>query len=379
MSAEVKILIKNACEVVDILSTELNALKQRTNLEFEKLVNTRDYEENVITAIAKKCDASKELIEDLLIEVNNKIATDRDFAFSLFFVAFTICRRQNICDINDMALKYQNSFSMYEIMEHIRLMVVLERSSSPNDLYRAIKESSALIEKKSENCDFTQQPGVLNVYVALVCKYFESQLDERGTPENNEIMQKALGICGWIEKNSEASYPKFLLNHGRMLILLGQYDRGEDKIQKAICELPCSGDRVFKVNEYSQYLVKASIIRSYDLQDKKMQELDKIKANNYKSLAIMTTLLGFLIGAINIFATVSDAFTLTLLMVGYSGLILVLGGVALMGLSLNMKEKEVKPYVFNSVIIVIGIVIFLVALIFAINRIDFINELIKKQ
>ena len=73
----------------------------------------------------------------------------------------------------------------------------------------------------------------------------------------------------------------------------------------------------------------------------------------------MTTLLGFLLGAINIFTTVSDTFTLGMLMLGYCGLLLILAGVVLLGFTLNFKERKIRLYVYDICLIILGVLIFI--------------------
>ena len=169
-----------------------------------------------------------------------------------------------------------------------------------------------------------------------------------------------------LEKEEKGSYdlvyPKFYLNYGRILILLGKYDKGEAEIQKAIRLLQDSADRQALVTEYNQYLLKSSIIHSYDLNEEKIKDLDKIKVNNYKSIALMTTLLGFLLGAINIFTTITDPFTLGMLMLCYAGLLLVLLGSILLGLTLTFKEQKARLYIYDVLLIIFGVIIFGVTL-----------------
>ena len=226
-----------------------------------------------------------------------------------------------------------------------------------------------MVELKNEYCDFTNHTGVLNVYTALICKYFEYQLDERHDGNNKELLIKALKCIKNaidLEKEEKGSYdlvyPKFYLNYGRILILLGKYDKGEAEIQKDIRLLQDSADREALVTEYNQYLLKSSIIHSYDLNEEKIKDLDKIKVNNYKSIALMTTLLGFLLGAINIFTTITDPFTLGMLMLCYAGLLFVLLGSILLGLTLTFKEQKARLYIYDIILIIFGVIIFGVTL-----------------
>lgn len=345
------------------------ALELSKSYNFRQVANTREYE-LIITEYGKNITATKEKVDQLLENVKKYYKENKAASFSIYFVLFTMCRRQNFGELLNLVYEFQDAFQEYEIMQHIYLMAVLEKISNASSLYNAIKKSGKMVEMKNYYCDFSKHCGVLNVYTSLVCKYFEYQLDERTEQDNIELLNKAKTCiinAIELEKKREGAYnkvyDKFYLNYGRILVLLGQYNKGEDEIQKAISLLKESTDRSAKVNEYNQYLLKASIIRSYDLNEEKVKDLDKIKVSNYKSIALMTTLLGFLLGTINIFVNVKDTFTLSMLMLSYAGLLLVLLGTILLGFTLTLKERKVRLYVYDSVLIIIGIAIFVLAMI----------------
>ena len=254
-------------------------------------------------------------------------------------------------------------------------MAILVKSTNASALYKGIKSGTKLVALKNENCDFTVHVGILNAYCELICKYFEFQLDERKERENIEYLKNGL-LCikraiklETLEKGSvEKVYSKFFLNRGRLLILLGKHADGEADIVKSIELLPLSADRESKVTEYNQYLVKASIIHAYDLNEQKVEDLDKIKVSNYKSIALMTTLLGFLLGTINIFTTITDPFTLAMLMLGYAGLLLVLLGLILCGFTLTLHERKKTLLLYDVSLLIVGIIVFAVALCIIINK-----------
>ena len=118
-------------------------------------------------------------------------------------------------------------------------------------------------------------------------------------------------------------------------------------------------DRDNRVRLYEQYLIKASFIRAYNLNDAKYRDLEKIKVNNYKMVALMTTLLGFLLGTITIFTQTPRAEDLALLMLAFLSLILVLAGVVLLGLSISIKEKKKQLYIYDISLISIGALLFI--------------------
>lgn len=341
--------------------------------DFHQVVNTRLFELE-ITRIASAHKVNSELNSQLLNGINEYLGQDIKIAFILFFVLFTIQRRQNYGNIFELVDEYEEHFRDYEIVKHIRLMAALVKLTNIQAIYREIRRATVLMETPNPVCDFTKHTGFINAYVSLVCKYFEYELDARDEDDNIKLLGFALHSINQaidIETKEHGSkdkvYNKFYLNRGRLLILLKKYSKGEDDIQKAIELLPETADRASTVNEYNQFLVKSSIIRSYDLNEEKVKDLDKVKASNYKSIALMTTLLGFLLGTINIFTTVTDRFTLLVLMLGYCGLLLVLVGTILIGFTLNFKERRKRIYIYDICLILVGIAIFLFTMVL-INR-----------
>ncbi|MBQ8293148.1 MAG: hypothetical protein IJX78_05055 [Bacilli bacterium] len=337
--------------------------------KFEREVNYRAFELE-ITKMASSHKINEEVESFLVSKIESSYKTDKKLAFVLFFVLFTMCRRQNYGDILELVREYDDLFREYEIIRHITLMAVLVKSTDASTIYKAIKNGTKLVSMKNDLCDFTSHSGVLNAYSELICKYFEFQLDEKNEPENIEYLKiglqcinKAIDLEIKDKGSKEKVYSKFYLNRGRLLILLGKYSKGEADIVKSIELLPLSADRESKVTEYNQYLVKASIIHAYDLNEEKVQDLDKIKVSNYKSIALMTTLLGFLLGAINIFTTVESTYTLGMLMLCYLGLLLILVGTILLGFTLNFKERKKRLYLYDIALIVVGIVIFVFTMI----------------
>lgn len=352
----------------------LTSAKNLAKLEnFNLAVNERTFELK-ITRIASSYKIDKTLNESLINGVNEYLKSDLPLAFVLFFIAFTMQRRQNFGNILELVEEYEEDFAQFEIIKHIRLMAVLVKLTNIQQIYREIRRATLLLERPNQLCDFANHTGFINAYVSLVCKYFEYELDARDEEENIRLLGFALNSINHAidletkqHGSKELVYNKFYLNRGRLLVLLKKYNKGEDEIQNAIELLPESADRASKVNEYNQYLVKSSIIRSYDLNEEKVRDLDKIKVSNYKSIALMTTLLGFLLGTINIFTTITDRFTLLVLMLGYCGLLMILVGTILIGFTLNFKERRKRIYIYDIALILVGVLIFLFTM-FYINK-----------
>lgn len=342
--------------------------------DFDKKVNNRPFEIE-ITKIASSYRIDEELKTNLIEKIKSSYATSKKLSFVLFFILFTICRRQNYGNFLELVEEYEQMFNEYVIIKHIRVMAAIEKCTNTKNLYREVKMATLFIESKGDNYDFSVNTGALNAYCGLVCKYFEYQLDKRDDSDNHEYLDNALECINRaieIETKEKGSpdlvYNKFYLNRGRVLILLKKYSKGEEDILKSIELLPASVDRESKINEYNQYLVKSSITRAYDLNEEKVKDLDKLKVSNYKSIALMTTLLGFLLGAINIFTEIKDPFTLAMLMLGYCGLLLVLIGTILLGFSLNFKERKTRLYIYDVLLILVGVIVFASSMIIIINK-----------
>lgn len=334
--------------------------------KFSKFVNTREFE-NQVTGIVKAVALDDADIEVLKSEIKND--TDSQYAFVLFFILFSWLRRNHYQAIDEFYDEYGKKFKSYKIDVHIRGMIVVYTESKPKAIKKMIDEVGALIDATSQYHDFNKHNGVLNLYSELICKYFESEIDERSEPENIELLKKALNKIDAAIDDEESkngvgkAYSKFYLIKGRVLVLLKRYDEGEDYIRKAVSLISLTDtDRAVTVSDYSQYLVKSSMIRAFDLNAEKFGELEKFKVESYKSVTLIMAIVGFLLGGINIFAIVNDTKTLLLLMAGYFGLVLLLAGIVLLGLSLSFKKKYIKSFIFDGILILSGAAVFAVTL-----------------
>ena len=217
--------------------------------KFEKAVNFRPFELE-ITRIASSYKIDEELKKKFIDKITETYKTSKELSFTLFFILFTMSRRQNFDNFLDLVNEYEERFKEYQIIKHIRLMAVLEKCTNSKSLYREVKLATNFVESKSDLYDFTIHTGALNAYCSLVCKYFEYELDERDDSDNKEYLDNALDCINRAieieikEKGSpELVYNKFYLNRGRVLVLLKKYAKGEEDIIKAIELLPASVDR----------------------------------------------------------------------------------------------------------------------------------------
>lgn len=323
--------------------------------DFIKFCNTRAFEDavNKKVALVSLTDELKAEAEKYIVE-NEK--NENALCFVLFFIVYTICRKNKIGNLQDFCDKYINFFDEYEFTEFIKILTEYNTKKDDKNQLRIIRKTKKLIELKGDNFDFSTHNGVVNLYVEAVCSYFETNLDERA--DEKLYIEDAKHKISAIVNGGENKYPKFTLNLGRLEALLGNYQRAEELINKAISYIGSGETRVYTVHEYEQYLTKLNMIKLYDLNDKKIKEVEKIKTDNLKSLSLITALLGFLLGTINIFSTVTDVKVMALLMVTYLGLVIILLGVLLFGIKLIYKEKNKKFTAYIMVTLLLGVLIF---------------------
>ena len=218
--------MNNKFEEILLKTKELEHLKN-----FEVVVNFRNFEMS-ITSIASSYKLDEELFDLLTNEINKSLEDSEQLAFILFFVLFTMARRQNFGNILDLVNDYEKYFTKYEIIKHIRLMAVLVKLTNTKKIYREILKAKIILEKKSPNSNFANHVGFLHAFCSLICKYFEYELDERKDQDNLKLLELVLIYINKAikletnEKGIDNVYNKFYLNRGRILILLGQYSKG---------------------------------------------------------------------------------------------------------------------------------------------------------
>lgn len=338
----------------------LDGMKQLSMREnFDCFVNTQNFERE-ITSLSNELELTEVEQVNLIKELDDNLEKNKNYAFCLFFVLFTKMRRNKIKNLAEFVDDYSYNFYNFKITEFIELLTQFIDVYDEKGYLRLLKKTDKLIHSKGETFDFTNHKGILNFFVELVCSYFELQLDDRFEDNLSPYLTKASKVIDEIIESfgGEKVYPKYYLNKGRVLVLMQKYKEGEKFITQAIRSVELGAERERTVREFEQYRQKANTIKTYDLTAEKIKELDSIKVNNTKSLALMTSLLGFLLGSINIFAQVNDVFTLAMLMLSYVGLLLILTGVVFFGLSLSIKEKRKMVRFYDLALLALGVIIF---------------------
>lgn len=341
----------------------LEKVKEITDRDdFESYVNTRECEER-IAKMEDYIDLDTELDEQMTEYIEKNALTDNKVCYVLFQLLFTVYRRKRYGNLEEYVNKYLCFFKQYPFSEFIELLMIYNVKKDDQHLNELLLRSKRLTESKGLTYDFTTHNGIINFYVEAVCTYFELNLDQR----ENEIGQKYIPdaldkIENVIASNSGKVYSKFLLNKGRLEILLGNYDKGEEYIIKAIQNIGFGVKRFFTVAEYEQFLTKLEMIKLYDKNNAKIKEVENSRVDNIKSLSLMTALLSFILGAINIFSEVKDIKVLAILMIMYFGLIMLLLGILLLGVKLLYNDKNKKFGIFNTFLLIFGILILLISI-----------------
>ena len=337
--------------------------------DFLNYANTIEFEME-ISQLSKEVDINTSENNLLLNELDLALKENKNnYAFCLFFILFTKYRRNKMGNLIEFTDKYLHEFYHIKISEFILLLAQYSENYDEKTYLRLLKKTDALIKSKSEYHDFTNHHGILNLYVEIVCSYFESKLEDRFDESINHYIKEAKNVVdGMIDACNNKVYPKYYLNKGRILVLMQNYKEGEKYIGMAIRAIPYGAERERTTREYDHFLQQSNLIKTYDLTNSKIKELDAVKINNTKSLALMTSLLGFLLGAINIFAQVSDVFTLGMLMLCYLGLLLILTGVVFVGLSLMFKQKGKKHMIYDVGILILGVLIFASSITIVLNH-----------
>lgn len=333
-------------------------VKEITDKEdFETYVNLRECEER-IAKMEDYIDLDSQLDEQMTEYIEKNALTDNKVCYVLFQLLFTVYRRKRYGNLEEYVNKFLCFFKQYPFSEFIELLMIYNVKKDDQHLHELLLRSKRLTESKGLTYDFTKHNGIINFYVEAVCTYFELNLDQRETDLGKKYLPDALEkIENVIASNIGKVYSKFLLNKGRLEILLGNYDTGEEYIIKAIQNIGFGVKRFFTVAEYEQFLTKLEMIKLYDKNDAKIKEVENARVDNIKSLSLMTALLSFILGAISVFSTVSDIKVLALLMVMYFGLIMLLLGILLLGVKLLYNDKNKRFGVFNIALLILGITI----------------------
>ena len=336
----------------------LENARKLINDDFDSFVNKREFEE-AIGSLSDEIVLTVEMQNNIINEIENNFNCNNiPLAFVLFFTLFTKMRRTKTGNLLEFTNKYIGRFK-YEICRFISILCSYNIDKTEENLIIILMQMKKLIESKGSNYDFTTHLGINNLYVEVTCNYFETQIDNDVELNKDEYLDEANNKIDFIINSYNGSvYSKYYLNKGRILVLLGQYGDGENYIIKAIQSIKVSNDRDRLVREYEQYLIKASIIRTRDITNKKLNELDKAKFDSIKTITLMTTLLGFLLGTISIFSEIKDTFTLAMLMLSYLGLLLVILGVVLLGIKFIYKENNKKSLIYDLCLAAVGIIIF---------------------
>ena len=324
----------------------------------------REFEKS-ITDLAKSIDESKESLS-FLKTYDEKDVSKLEHAFICFFVLFTSYRRNsNYKKMKELYEKYIDLFANdYPICLHITNLYNLNVYKNDRSLYKALKESMKIATEKDKNnkYDFTSHPGILHLFGDACATYYERNIEAKESDESKEIIASAIK-CVDIAINEEPEYSKYYCTKGRLLGLSKKYDSAEEQIKEAISmEADKEKRDEHRIREFEQHLITISILRTHDITNDKVGELNKLKVDNYKTISLMTALLAFLLGTIAIFANLTNPLHIVFILLAYVALLLILLGVVLFALSLAMKDIKKKYIAFEISIFIVGVILFTTSL-----------------
>ena len=353
--------------MTEVNNVQVQKEEQKTTLEFvlagAKIISdrknfasfceTRPFEDEV-NGLVKQIKFSSQLKTDIEEYISANKKKEKALCFVLFFTLYTILRKNKIGDLKEYEDKYINEFKEYDnCCAFIKLLTLYNSNEGVEKPKNVINYAKALLRKK----ELVEHSGIINLYVEATCAYYEANLEEREIAER-ELKDAKEEITKLI---SQDAYSKYLLNKGRLEVLLGEYVEAEKDINNAIKSVPIGEGRERTVQQYEHYLSKLNMIKLYDQNDVKIKEVEKIKTDNLKSMSLITALLAFILGTINVFSEVKDPQILVKLMVAYFGLVVVLLGVLLLGIRVIYREKKNKFLNYSVAVLLAGIIVFAVA------------------
>ncbi len=329
-----------------------------------------------------------------------------DIIFTYFWIVFTYYRRQN--NFSEMETFYLQEveqfgfeFNNYPIKKHIDL---LNKANSPKfyDKYdRLIKQSERM---RKEHPSLSTQPGIIHHYCEMIAIYYERHLDLKDEKEDNvgqkqikDALNKINDLIKEAEKNNSIDnikllkdkeydeeqkifndkineavkynlkvYDKYYVTRGRLLALSHEYALALESINKGIQKVyESSSPNKSTIDSYKLIANNISLIQAFDTSNSNYETLKSIKTDNFKVISIMTALLGFLLGSIEIFARVDEPIRIVLYICAYLGLILILLGICLVGVSLVLDDLKKKQKIYSIIILCIGALILTASLITA--------------
>ncbi len=343
-------------DLTNLADLIMDARKISDRDDFNEYANTRPFEK-AVKALASRTQLERELEEGIENYIKENNQREHALCFVLFFTVYTIYRKNKTANVYEYTNLHKSDFCDYEFFSFLDIMAEYNVFKDDKSKYRIIKKTKALTDKEI----FSNHNGVINLYVEAVCEYFESNLEER--EDNKVYLEDAKEKITALIKKEEEKYAKFHLNLGRLEALLSNYNLAESHIREAIGMIETGKMHVYEVGEYEQYLMKVNMIKLYDQNDEKIKEVERIKSDNLKSMSLITALLAFILGAINVFSEVKDPQILVKLMVAYFGLVVVLLGVLLFGIRVIYNEKKNKFLTYSWLILLFGIAVFVTAIV----------------
>ena len=282
-----------------------------------------------------------------------------DPVFIYFYVIFTYYRRQkNFTKMEEFYKEGLMEFKDYPIYNHIDLLCKANLPINFDKLEDLIRQS---IKNQNKYPQLKQQEGVIHHYCEMVAIYYERNLDLKRNDEAKKQIKDALEKVDNLIKESENK------NKGNQVQLNPTINSISEYIEYFSKQDLKNYDKYYvtksTIDSYKLIANNISLIKAYDTSLENYESLRSIKTDNFKVISLMTAVLSFVLGSVQIFATVKSPVEIVTYLVAFLGLILILLGICLLGVSLVMKDCSKKEKKFIAGLIVLGVILLICILI----------------
>lgn len=336
-------------------------------------INSRAYEDT-IREISKKIGKMDDKYANEIDKYINQHKDDT-LGFGMFYAYYSYCRKlsilpgEDVKTLTELVKKYEGYFKGIDIFKFLLQMAIVKDGASNAELIIAREEIDELIKsKKFKDKDLV---GIKNFYTEIVCEYYERNVEEiyDNSQDFNKYINKALS---YIEDaiRLEDKYFKFSVNKARAYILTKDYEDAERMFRYAIHNAKDDYDRLLFASFYNTSKTVKSIIEMHEQINDKTKNL---KIDNAKVITLITTLLGFILGDIQIFTKAESTQRMCWLMAAHGSVLIVLLSIVLFSMNLlftnksNTKNGNILRYLGDILLFAIGITMFLLVVFIALK------------
>ena len=252
--------------------------------------------------------------------------TDNPYCFAAFYSLLIVSRQQNnYSEYNHFVDCYSSRFTEYPLNKIIQSTYFRNKEilGEKGNMRRAIKYAEEACTVMPHNL------AVMHHYSELIALAAEDE-----TYTDKSAIEKALERLDCVIL-SNPRHAKYYCTRGRLLVALGKYEIGIVAIQQALdLEKKTDCDALIRIGQYNSYLLQAKMraenhkidqkIGSFDSVFSKVKnDLDSTKTQYLEYLAFFSSVIAFIISAVNIVGRVDTFDMCAGVLVMLSGLLVV--------------------------------------------------------